>query len=103
MYKLVKDVGIISKVTLINTDNNAHHILGDPSLVISALDTLTPTLDIKDVAAAWNFEINKETAKTLVDLLFTIETPGRTRKTKTKTKTKTKIDAMDVLLGLASY
>lgn len=110
MYRLLKSKGNNMNVTLENTDTKASVIIG--RLTYETLKTLEDAgfsfktedggLNVRD---EWDLEITDETAKTLADKAMRMKKPIRDQKKKPETpKTDNKkVDAMDVLLGLASY
>ena len=110
MYKLLKDKGNNSNVTLENTETKASVIIGRLTYEILKIledagfsfDTETGGISLRD---AWSYDIKDETAKLLFDKAMRMKKPIRDQKKKPETpKTDNKkIDAMDVLLGLASY
>lgn len=110
MYKLLKEKGNNWNVILENIDTKAQLNLGRLTVGILALletkEGITfgegGTTQLKD---EWNFIISEETAKELSAKAMRMSKPIRDqRKHKEKPKKSNKeIDAMDVLLGLASY
>ena len=110
MYRLLKEKGNNLNVILENIDTKAQLNLGRLTVDILALletkEGMTfgegGTTQLKD---EWNFIISEETAKELSAKAMRMSKPIRDqRKHKEKPKKSNKqIDAMDVLLGLASY
>lgn len=115
-FKLTKNKGDNANVTLFNSAGSSL-VLGRLSIpMIDALKkdgyTLKCSDDLDDkktldITAEWSLEITEETAKVLQAEAFKIHRPvkdTRPQPTNESTKVDTKkIDAMDVLLGLASY
>lgn len=107
MYRVLKSKGSTSNVTVENTDTRASVTIGRLNAgIIHELnragfkedDNLPPNRD------EWNFEIKEETAKALASMAFKMSKPIRDqRKPETKKQANKHIDAMDVMLGLASY
>ena len=110
MYKLVKEYGNNLNVILENTETHAQLNLGRLTIdILTLLETNEDmtfgeggTTQLKD---AWDFTIKDETAKELSAKAMRMSKPIRDqRKHKDEPKKSNKeIDAMDVLLGLASY
>lgn len=110
MYKLVKEKGNNLNVMLENTETKAQLNLGRLTMDILTLlereEGMTfgagGTIQLKD---GWYFTIKDETAKELSKKAMRMSKPIRDqRKHKEEPKKSNKeIDAMDVLLGLASY
>ena len=110
MYKLLKEKGNNLNVILENIDTKTQLNLGRLTVDILALleraEGMTfgegGTTQLKD---EWNFIISEETAKELSAKAMRMSKPIRDqRKHKEKPKKSNKqIDALDVLLGLASY
>ena len=110
MYKLIKEYGNNLNAILENTETKAQLNLG--RLTIDILTLLERTegmtfgkggkFQLKD---RWDFTIKDETAKKLSTKAMRMSKPIRDqRKHKEEPKKSNKeIDAMDVLLGLASY
>lgn len=115
-FRLTKNRGNNANVTLFNSEGSSL-VLGRLSMpMINALKkdgyTLKCSDDLDDktsldITAEWSLEITEETAKVLQAEAFKIHRPIKDttpRPTTESTKVDTKkIDAMDVLLGLASY
>ena len=103
MYKVVKPRGSSNTVTVVNTDTHASVIVGQISVpMLNILEeagykTADGTLDLMK---EWDLEVNKEIANKLTHLALKMTKPIRTKEVK---KEKKQVDAMDVLLGLASY
>ena len=111
MYKVLKEKGNNSSVTLENTETKANIIIGRLTMDILTILEEEPhisfgehgTLSLKE---KWEIEVSDETAKKLSSKAFRMSKPVRDqRKTKEDQlkKSNKEIDAMDVLLGLASY
>ena len=111
MYKLVKEYGNNLNVILENTETKAQLNLGRLTIDILTLlerkEGMTfgegGTTQLKD---EWNFSISEETAKELSEKAMRMSKPIRDqRKVKDdkKKEANKQIDALDVLLGLASY
>ena len=110
MYRLIKECGNNLNVILENIDTRAQLNLGRLTIDILTLlerkEGMTfgegGTTQLKD---EWNFSISEETAKELSEKAMRMSKPIRDqRKVKDKPKKSNKeIDALDVLLGLASY
>lgn len=110
MYKLVKEYGNNLSVILENTETKAQLNLGKLTIdILTLLETkegLTfgegGEFQLKD---SWDFTIKAETAKELSEKAMRMSKPIRDqRKVKDdKKKLNKEIDALDVLLGLASY
>ena len=110
MYRVLKEKGNNKNITLENMDTKANIIIGRVSS--SILDLLNEAghrigedmgLTIKD---EWSLEVNDEIGKELARKALSMSKPVRDQSKKTKDlfkKPNNKIDAMDVLLGLASY
>ena len=112
MYKLVKEYGNNLNVILENTETKAQLNLGRLTIdIITLLETKEGMtfgeggeFQLKD---GWDFTIKDETAKELSEKAMRMSKPIRDQSKKaTKEKKKEankQIDALDVLLGLASY
>lgn len=109
MYRVLKEKGNNMNITLENPETRASIIIGRNSIDI--LDILASaghrigddsSISYRD---EWNLEVDDETGKKLAEKAMTMRKPIRDqRKTSEQKKAKNKtIDAMDVLLGLASY
>ena len=110
MYKLLKEKGNNLSVMLENTETKAQLNLG--KLTIDILRLLETKEDMTfgeggefQLKNGWNFTIKDETAKELSEKAMRMSKPIRDqRKHKEEPKKNNKeIDAIDVLLGLASY
>lgn len=124
MYKLSKPNGYGGIVTVENTERNTRISLGSATdfelinLLKEELGVETTATDPDhglDLFKEWNIEIDKDVAKNLCNYTFRIRRP-KLSKTKAKiaqvateqpkpeaVQPKKQIDALDVLLGLASY
>lgn len=108
MYRILKEKGNNSNVTLENVETKATIVLGRLSMDIISIISSTEGLsfgtgpeDIK-LIDKWSFTIKDETAKLLSAKALNMHTPERNQRKETPKK-KSTVDAMDVLLGLASY
>jgi len=109
MYKLLKEKGNNANVTLENTDTKASIIIGRISMEILSIlkekegihfGSETGETALKD---KWEFNIEDSTAKELSAKAMRMSKPIRDQRKVQIKKENKKIDAMDVLLGLASY
>lgn len=110
MYRLLKEKGNNLNVILENIDTRAQLNLGRLTIDVLTLLEIKEgmtfgeggTTQLKD---EWNFSISEETAKELSEKAMRMSKPIRDqRKVKDEPKKSNKqIDALDVLLGLASY
>lgn len=116
MYLVEKEKGNNSNITIINQDTKASVIIGKMTMEI--LNTLeeegyTFNKDVDDhieLTDKWNLEVSESTGRKLSSTAFKMKKPI-TVKTSELTelvaeppkKSNKTIDAMDVLLGLASY
>lgn len=107
MYKVLKEKGNNQNVTLLNTETKASIIIGRITITMlellrSAGHEIGEETTLKD---QWDLEVNDEIGKELANKAMTMSRPIRDqRKTEDKPKKdKKKVDALDVLLGLASY
>lgn len=111
MYKLLKEKGNNANVTLENTDTKASIIIGRISMEILSILKEKEGIHFGSEAGEtalkdkWEFNIEDSTAKELSAKAMRMSKPVRDqRKHKEEPKKNNKeIDAMDVLLGLASY
>lgn len=109
MYAVLKEKGNNSNVILINKDTGASVILG--KLTIEILDILEKEGhkfgDLDDelkLTERWELNISDDVGRALSTKAFKIHKPFRDQSKKSEQKKSNKtIDAMDVLLGLASY
>lgn len=112
MYRVLKEKGNNAVVTLENTDTKASIIIG--RITMEMLQILKEEGYIfseeggkRTIRGEWNMTISDDAAKELSREAMTISKPTRDQRKKTeqelKKKDNKKIDAMDVLLGLASY
>ena len=112
MYRLLKEKGNNLNVILENIDTRAQLNLGRLTIdVLTLLETKEGmtfgeggTTQLKD---EWNFSISEETAKELSEKAMRMSKPIRDQSKKAteekKKEANKQIDALDVLLGLASY
>lgn len=110
MYRVLKERGNNAVITLENTETKASIIIGRITMEILAIlekegisvgDPTTGALKDK-----WEFHISDDTAKELSAKAMRMSKPIRDqRKVKEEPPKKNNkhVDAMDVLLGLASY
>lgn len=108
MYKVIKEAGNNANVTLKNTETNAEVIIGRLSVeILNKLELAGYTFGDADgeikLKDKWELEVNEETGKDLGRLAMKMTRPIRDQKKKAQKKSNKEIDAMDVLLGLASY
>lgn len=113
MYKVLKDKGNNANVYIENIDTATQLNLGKLTMeMLSIMETCEPIsfgTDESDVKlnAEWDFEIKEETKMHLEKMAMKMTKPLRDQskaKSEQVAKEKNKkIDAMDVLLGLASY
>lgn len=109
MYRLLKDRGNNSNLVLENMDTRTNLIIGKLTMdILSLLEEkegirfgdLDEEINLKN---SWDIHISEETGKEIANKAMTMHKPVRDqRKVQIKKDNKT-IDAMDVLLGLASY
>ena len=111
MYKVLKEKGNNASVILENTETRASIIIGRLSMDILAIlekdgvhiGDAYGDVKLKD---RWELRISDETAKELLAKAMRMSKPIRDqRKVKEEEpkKSNKEIDALDVLLGLASY
>lgn len=110
MYRVLKEKGNNAVITLENTETKASIIIGRITMEILAIlekegihfgDPTGGTLKDK-----WEFHISDDTAKELSSKAMRMSKPIRDQrkiKEETPKKNNKHVDAMDVLLGLASY
>lgn len=112
MYKILKDNGNNSNVFLENTDTSAQLNLGKLTMgMLHILEKEDFTFGKEDgdikLKDEWDFPISEDTKKELEKMAMRMTKPDRDQskaKSEQVAKEKNKkIDAMDVLLGLASY
>ena len=109
MYKVVKEKGNNMNITLENQETRASIVLGrmSPEIlrVLAAAGHPIGTDEAITHRDEWNLEVDDETGKALAKLAMPMKKPVRDQRKKPEQKIKEnkKIDAMDVLLGLASY
>ena len=113
MYKVLKEKGLYRNVIVENTDTKARVNIGNVSLdILKTLEDAgfkigTVGKEEKDEFTAtnkWDINVDIETASQLTKMAMRMKKPIRDqRKKEIKKKENKKIDAMDVLLGLASY
>lgn len=113
MYKILKDKGSNRNITLKNVDTNASVVLGRMTLdILRILETnegLTFDKDGTHVTDAWEIPVNTETAEALQKLALKVSKPIRKRTQPQQTSAEIRkarhkaIDALDVLMGIATY
>ena len=111
MYRLLKEKGNNLNVVLENIDTKAQLNLGRLTIDILTLLETKEGLTFGDggkiqLKNEWNFNISEETAKELSEKAMRMSKPirdQRKHKEEKPKKSNKEIDAMDVLLGLASY
>ena len=111
MYKILKDEGYNKVVTIENAETKASLIIGKVTIeMLNVLDTAGYKVGDKGLTITnkWDLNIDKATADTLSKMAMKMKKPIRDQRKKTANEINRKmynkeIDAMDVLLGLASY
>lgn len=116
MYKLVKDKGYNSNVTLENLDTHVSIALGKTTIpmmsLMSEIGGIKFDSDDSSIApdSPWELEVSDDLAKALASTAMTMRKPKRDQSKKKEVEQpaptpeeKPVIDAMDVLLGLARY
>lgn len=111
MYKLVKEYGNNLNVILENTETKAQLNLGRLTIDILTLLETKECLTFGDggkiqLKDEWNILISNSTAKELSEKAMRMSKPirdQRKHKDDKKKEANKQIDALDVLLGLASY
>lgn len=101
-YKITKEAGV--KNVIVERSDKVSIMIG--KLTLDIYEKLKADgYDVADYTLEWNFEIREDTAKELVAMTtMRMKKPIRNqRKVDTRKEENKKIDAMDVLLGLASY
>lgn len=104
MYKVYKDKGIYANIIVENTDTMASVVIGTYNMTIGKI-LGDGGYEIPSVSDEWNIKIDTETAGKLVETAISMKKPIRDqRKIKSEQDTnQQKPDALDVLLGIASY
>lgn len=109
MYKILKEKGNNSNITLMNVGTGTTIIIGKLSMeILSILESdghlfnedKPGALKLKD---AWDLEVSEENAVKLAGKAMKMTKPVRQKTTEEVKKNTKKVDAMDVLLGLATY
>lgn len=112
MYRLLKDKGNNSNLVLENMDTRTNLIIGKLTMnILSLLEEkegirfgdLDEEIELKN---SWDIHISEETGKEIASKAMTMHRPVRDQrkhKEEQPKKSNKEIDAMDVLLGLASY
>lgn len=103
MYKVLKEKGNNQNVTVRNVETKGEVIIGRVSIEI--MNKLEEA-GIKDINFRddWDYEVEETIGKDLQKLAMKMKKPIRDqRKERAPKKSNKEIDAMDVLLGLASY
>lgn len=109
MYKVTKERGNNANVTLVNSDTKASVIVGKLTMdILKMLEDNGYKFDPDTEEAiplrdAWSLEVSSDTAKKLSEKAMKMNKPVREQSKKSEPKVKQVVDAMDVLLGLASY
>lgn len=105
MYIVSKEAGNNANITLINQDTKASVIIGRMTMdILSILEETGRVFTRGDLKSKWEFDVSDEVGKKLASKAFIMEKPVRDQSKKSEQKISNKtIDAMDVLLGLASY
>lgn len=112
MYKILKEKGNNVSITLENTETKASIIIGRLSMDILSLLEKEEGIRFGDsdgeikLKDKWELTIKDETAKELSAKAMRMSKPVRDQSKKSEQvlkKDNKSIDAMDVLLGLASY
>lgn len=112
MYKVLKEKGNNVSITLENTETKASIIIGRLSMDILSLLEKEEGIRFGDsddeikLKDKWELTIKDETAKELSAKAMRMSKPVRDQSKKSEQvlkKDNKSIDAMDVLLGLASY
>ena len=112
MYKVLKEKGNNISITLENTETKASIIIGRLSMDILSLLEKEEGIHFGDsdgeiqLKDKWELAIKDETAKELSAKAMRMSKPVRDQSKKSEQvlkKDNKSIDAMDVLLGLASY
>lgn len=102
-YKMYKPVGFEANITIENIDTGASIVIGTVGTIREFIGTSGLDIDKDVMSDEWDFEITEETAKTLVTkTAMGMNKPMRVKTQKDEQSNK-KIDAMDVILGLATY
>lgn len=109
MYKVLKDAGNNGNITIEDTDEKRTTMVGKLSMdILKILEdegytfgTEEEEIQMKD---RWELTITKDAYDKLRKKTFSIKRPERHQSKKVEQKIDNKkVDAMDVLLGLASY
>lgn len=109
MYRLLKDKGNNSNLVLENMDTRTNLIIGKLTMnILSLLEEkegirfgdLDEEINLKN---SWDIHISEETGKEIASKAMTMHKPVRDQRKVQIKKDNKNIDAMDVLLGLASY
>ena len=112
MYRVIKAQGNNANVAVENTDTKANVIIGRISIeMLNILEKAGHKISSKSgeggisMTSAWNISVDTETASALSKMTMKMKKPIReqSKKAVTPKKDNKHIDAMDVLLGLASY
>ena len=109
MYRVLKEKGNNANITLENIETKASIIIGKITMdLLKILDEAVHKIGDDGVALRdeWNFEVNEETGKEIAGKAMRMSKPIRDQrkyKVEEPKKDNKQIDAMDVLLGLASY
>lgn len=110
MYRVLKEKGNNVNIVLENIETKASIIIGRITMdILKTLDEAGHKVGDDGIGMRdqWSFEVNEEVGKELASKAMTMHKPKRDqRKYKIEEQPKKNnrhIDAMDVLLGLASY
>ena len=109
MYRVLKEKGNNVNITLENIETKASVIIGRVTIeILNILESAGHKIGDGGVATikdAWSLEVNEEVGKEIASKAMRMSKPIRDQRKKPETPKKENrhIDAMDVLLGLASY
>ena len=108
MYKLIKPTGYVNQVLLENTETKAYLGLDLDMELLHIMEKHIDKDTMPKPADEWNLEIDNELKDELRGLAMKMKKPIRDQKKKASNEINRKmynkeINAMDVLLGLASY
>lgn len=109
MYKVLKEKGNNANVVLENAETKASIIIGRLTMdILHILESAGHKIgdDGVNFRDQWELDIDEETGKLLANKAMTMSKPIRDQrkiKEEIPKKNNKEIDAMDVLLGLASY
>lgn len=109
MYKVLKDAGNNGNITIEDTDEKRTTMIGKLSMdILKILEGEGYTFGTEEgetqMKDKWDLSITKDAYDKLRKKAFSIKRPERNQSKKSEQKIDNKkVDAMDVLLGLASY